>query len=62
MTWKQAVEHMRQGGKVTRKHWLINDYLYLKEGVLFCDGNFEYLEYLKSTAGIWLKYKERGLK
>ena len=56
MTWREAVKYMEQGGRITRKHWLINDYLYLQNGKLMCDGHYEYLEYLNSTKGQWIKY------
>ena len=57
MKWTKAVEYMQKGGRVTRKHWLEWDYLYIKNNVLFCDGGFEYLPYLTNTKGKWIKYK-----
>jgi len=60
MKWYKAVEYMEKGGKITRKSWLANDFLFLRNGVLFCDGEFPYLKLLKNTSGEWIKYKERG--
>ncbi len=48
MNWKQAIKYMKKGGKVTRKHWLKNDYLFMKpnENVIYCDGGFTYVQLL----------------
>lgn len=56
MNWKKAVKYMRDGGRITRKSWLKDYYLYIEDGVLFCDGGFEYLEYLPCTRGEWIKH------
>jgi hypothetical protein len=62
MNWKQAVKHMYQGGRITRKSWLPDDYLYIHNHILYCDGGYEYLEYLTTTQGEWLKFKEEKIK
>jgi len=62
MNWKQAVKHMEQGGSVRRKSWLPGDFLFIRDGKLFCDGGFEYLAYLKSVSGRWYKSKLRPAK
>lgn len=60
MTWREAYSYMKfEGGKVTRKSWLKDDYLYIEKGLLMCDGGYEYLAYLTSTIGKWLKCPER---
>jgi len=64
MTWKEAYKKMKQGKRITRKSWLKNDYLYLDNGVLMCDGGFDYLPLLKSTVGkwkIWKNYKTKEI-
>jgi hypothetical protein len=43
MNYQTALKYMEKGGKIKRKSWLKNDYLYLKDGLLYCDGDFPYL-------------------
>lgn len=50
---------MKRGGKITRKSWLKYDYLYIFEGILYCDGGFPFIHLKRITVGNWLKYKER---
>ena len=57
MNWKQAVEYMEQGGKVTRKSWFKHDYLYMDDGVLYDDCDNQFLGRL-TTRGNWEKYNE----
>lgn len=51
--WFGAVSWMKKGGMIRRKTWPIDDFLFIKNGELFCDGGFNYLGYLKSTKGNW---------
>ncbi len=60
MKWREAVKFMLKGGRITRKSWLVDDYLYMKDNILFCDGGYEYLEYLQNVSGEWLEYKNKG--
>lgn len=47
MTFAEAVEVMKYGSKVQRKIWLEDDYLFIENGVLMCDGGFPFITYLK---------------
>lgn len=53
MSWEKAVKFMQEGGAIRRKSWRVDDFLYLKDGVLFCDGGYEYLSLLQGTNGSW---------
>ena len=55
MRWNQAVAYMKKGGKITRKHWLQYDYLYMKDDVIYCDGDYPYLIILPRSISL-----ERG--
>jgi len=60
MKWKLAVKYMKKGGRITRKHWLAYDYLYIDKasGLVFCDGDFEYVPIYTTKAhlrGEWIK-------
>jgi hypothetical protein len=57
VNWEDAVKYMRYGYKARRKSWLVDDYIFMKHGVLFCDGGFEYIEYITSTSGQWIVFK-----
>jgi hypothetical protein len=61
LTWLEAVKYMKRGGKVRRKSWLPFDYLYLKDGLIYCDGGFPYLTVCKQPnrlkTGLWVKVK-----
>lgn len=57
MNWKEAVKFMENGGMVTRKHWLVSDFLFMENGVLMCDGMFPFLSLIGNTRGVWLEYK-----
>ena len=62
MNFAQACEKMLQGFKMTHKTWLKNDYIYIENNVIMCDGNFEFATYLRrkelSSTG-WKIFKEK---
>ncbi len=62
MNWKQAYRRMEQGGAIKRRSWLAQDYLYLRDGEIYCDGGFPYAETdvdLKILErGVWVESKE----
>jgi len=61
MTFRQAVASMSQGNKVRRKTWLKDDYIYIENDVIYCDGGFSYITYFRSgdfKANDWILYKE----
>ena len=62
MNWAEAVGYMSVSGMVTRKHWLKDDFLYMKNGILFDDGGNRYLDRLTCTHGKWYPYYMTGLR
>ena len=60
MNWAEAVEFMQKdpANRGTRKHWLRADYLYMKNGVLYCDADYEYLHLLRNTNGQWFVWED----
>ena len=62
MIFLEAIVMMREGYKVKRKIWLEDDFIYMKQGILYCDGDFEYESYLPMKdyrAKDWIIYKEK---
>ena len=57
MKWDEAYQYMLSGGKIKRENWLKNDYLYIKDNIVYCDGGYPYIS-IKSENP--LKYAHRG--
>lgn len=49
LNFKQAVEYVFLGYKVKRKRWLKNDFIYMNNNIIYCDGEYEYITYLKNA-------------
>ena len=49
MNFREAVTKMALGKKVRRKTWLKDDYIYIENNVIYCDGGFSYLTYFRSA-------------
>lgn len=61
MIFLEAIMLMNKGHRVKRKRWLKDDFIYMKRGVLYCDGEYPYLDYLtlkEYRAKDWIIYKE----
>lgn len=61
MLFLEAIMLMNKGYKVKRKNWLRDDFIYIKKGILYCDGEFSYINYLYMkdyNAKNWIIYKE----
>lgn len=61
MIFLEAIMLMNKGYRVKRKRWLRDDFIYMKQEVLYCDGEFEYESYLSMKdyrATDWIIYKE----
>ena len=60
-TWNEAYKYMLCGHKVTNVEWKEDDYLYMENFIIYCDGGFDYREYLTKEMmnGQWNLYKEK---
>lgn len=61
MNFLNAIMMMQDGYKVRRKKWLKDDFIYLKEKTLLCDGEYPFLKMLDVSdymAEDWIVYRE----
>jgi hypothetical protein len=61
MGFVEAVRALKSGKKITRKSWGKEDFLYMEDAKIFCDGGFSYQELLKPSdflATDWILRKE----
>lgn len=57
--WNKAYVYMLAGHKITSVEWEKDDYIYMENNVIYCDGGFPYLEHLAKEIidGQWNLYK-----